>query len=63
MPFCYCFISNKIVTTNVQCFELAHDCYKENRQKSVQVTSVHKVGLTIYDSLCLRTQKSVHCPN
>ena len=29
---------------------------------SAQINSVHKVGLTMYKSLSLGTQKSVHCP-
>lgn len=29
---------------------------------SVEITSVHKVRLTIYESLWSGTQKSVHCP-
>ena len=29
---------------------------------SAQIASVHKAGLTMYESLSLRTQKSVCCP-
>ena len=63
--FCFVFLADKVVFTHinlngVQCPKLAHNGTMKN--DSAQIPSVHKVRLTIYESWCLGTQESVHCP-
>lgn len=43
---------------------MTRDCDRKIKTDSAKVTSARNMGLTMYDSLCLGTQKStgIHCP-
>ena len=43
----------------VRCLQLSHNC--DNEIDSLQITSVRKAELTIYESLWLGTEKSANC--